>query len=248
MNIDLNADLGEDTNADDAALMQAITSANIACGVHAGNAAVMDRTVALAVARGVAIGAHPSFPDREGFGRARMQLPSDEVRAWVAYQVGALAAVAGRRGARLTHVKPHGAMYNMASVDRELADAIAQAVHAFDRTLVLVGLPASALTDAGRRAGLETAAEGFADRGYRSDGSLVPRSEPGAVLTDPARVTERAVMLAVEGKVQAVDGSYMSLDVDTICIHGDTPGAALLAARVRAALERAGISVQALHR
>jgi UPF0271 protein len=246
MRIDLNADLGEVADAGDRAMMRSVTSANIACGVHAGDAVLMDRTVELAIEHHVSIGAHPSFPDRQGFGRAPMALASDETQAWVAYQIGALAAIARRRGAQLTHVKPHGAMYNVASVDQELAAAVAAAVHAVDRQLVLVGPPKSALTAAGRRAGLAVAAEGFADRAYCADGTLVARTERGAVLTDPAEVARRAVMLAVERKIRAVDGSYVSLDVETICIHGDTPGAALLAERVRASLEAAGVSVQAL--
>jgi UPF0271 protein len=246
--IDLNADLGELPDADDAGVMRAVTSANIACGVHAGDAALMDTTVELALMNGVAVGAHPSFPDRAGFGRAMLRLSAVSIEAWIAYQLGALSAIAKARGAHLMHVKPHGAMYNMASVEPDLAEAIARAVKVFDASLVLVGPPASALTVAGARVGLRTAAEAFADRAYRADGTLVPRDEPGAVLTDAEAVAARAVMIAVERRVQTNDGTFMKLEADTICIHGDTPGAASLAAVVRASLEGAGVQVQALRR
>jgi 5-oxoprolinase (ATP-hydrolysing) subunit A len=244
--IDLNADLGEYPDGDDAAILGLITSANIACGVHAGDALSIDRTVQLALVHRVAIGAHPSFPDRAGFGRTNMRLSAVELAAWIGYQIGSLAAIAHTRGARVMHVKPHGAMYNMASVDAELAAALATTVRSLDPSLVLVGPPSSALLEAGRRAGLVTASEGFADRAYLPDGRLVPRSQGGAVLTDPNQVSARAVMLALERRVQAVDGSYLTLDVDTICVHGDTPGALTLVAAVRAALEHAGIDVRAL--
>lgn len=240
--VDLNADVGEGAG-DDAALMRALSSANIACGYHAGNSAVMRNVVGFAVRHGVAVGAHPGFADRKGFGRRELQIAPAEVEGLVSRQIEALAEVATSRGVRIRHVKPHGALYNMAARDRALADAIARATASFDRSLVLFGLAGSRLIDAGRDAGLRTAAEVFADRGYRTDGSLVPRSEPGAVLEDPDLVVRRAVAMVREGCVVAVDGSIVPLDVDTICVHGDTPGAVGLALRLRDALIAEGVEI-----
>jgi 5-oxoprolinase (ATP-hydrolysing) subunit A len=235
--IDLNCDMGESYGAwkmgADEEVMPHITSANVACGFHAGDPGVMRATVELARDHGVAVGAHPGFADLAGFGRREMHLSPREVEDLVAYQIGALAAIAAGRGVRLQHVKAHGALYNMAARDEVLADAIARAVVSVDRSLVLVGLRESALIAAGSRAGLRTAAEAFADRAYRPDGSLLPRTEPGAVIHDPDRVVARVPDLAGPG-------------VDTICVHGDTPGAAALAGRVRAALEAAGVTVSSL--
>jgi UPF0271 protein len=203
----------------------------------------MRRTVRLALAAGVAVGAHPGLPDLAGFGRREMPVTPQEVEDMVLYQIGALAAIAQSEGGLLRHLKPHGALYTMAAADRALADAIARAVAAFDRSLILFGLPASALIAAGEAAGLSTASEGFADRSYEPDGSLTPRSRPGAVIHETDIVVERAVRLAVAGTIDAVDGSVLTLPVETICIHGDTPGAAVLASAVRAALERVGIAI-----
>ncbi|MBI2189127.1 MAG: LamB/YcsF family protein [Acidobacteria bacterium] len=256
MRIDLNADVGEGRSATvagsdapphaDAALMPSITSANVACGFHAGDPGVMRATVALARAHGVAVGAHPGFPDLEGFGRRELHVAPHDVEDFVVYQVGALAAIGAAQGVRLQHVKPHGALFNMAVRDRALADAVARAAVVIDRELILFGLPGSEIVAAGARAGLRTAREGFADRAYRADGTLVPRSEPGAVIHDPEIVVERAVRMVRDGVVDAIDGSRVRLAIDTLCVHGDTPGAAELAARIRQALVAADVEVKAV--
>ena len=257
MRIDLNADLGERAAgigqypssftavavADDEALMPYLTSANIACGFHAGDPALMRRTVTLALRHGVAIGAHPGLAGGDGFGRIERTLRADEVEDAVTYQVGALAAIAGAQGAALQHVKVHGALYNMAARDPNLAAAVARATANLSRTLLVFGLAGSALISEAERLGLRTAAEGFADRSYRPDGTLVPRSEPGAVISDAEIVARRALMMVRDREVIAVDGSRVRLEVQTICIHGDTPGAAALAARVRATLESDGVEI-----
>src|SRR5437868_3341384 len=230
--IDLNADLGESFGAyrigADDAIMSSISSANIACGFHGGDPSVMRSAVHLARTHGVAVGAHPGLPDLAGFGRREMRVSPDDVHAMVLYQIGALAAFLRADGARLRHVKAHGALYNMAVRDRVLAEAIAGAVRDFDASLVVFGLPGSHLIEAARQLGLPTAAEGFADRGYEPDGSLTPRSREGAVLHDEETVVARAVRMATEGRVAATDGTDLRVDVDTICTHGDTPGAHLL--------------------
>jgi UPF0271 protein len=248
MRVDLNADMGESFGAyklgQDALLMPAITSASIACGFHAGDPGVMRETVALARQHGVSVGAHPGFPDLVGFGRRDIRATAREIEDLVVYQIGALAAVAAAQGLRLQHVKAHGALYNMAVRDGVVADAIARATAAVDRTLVLFGLPGSELVAAGRRVGLRTAREGFADRAYRADGTLVPRHEPGAVIEDTDTVVNRAVSMARDRALTAVDGSPLALEIETICVHGDTPGAAMLASRIRQALTDAGVSIQ----
>ena len=247
--IDLNADMGESfgrwTLGHDAALMESISSCNIACGYHAGDPEVMRRTVRLARDNGVAIGAHPGLPDLVGFGRRPMSVTPAEVEDFVLYQIGALEALARAEGVRLQHVKAHGALYNMAIRDRALADAIARAVAAFDRTLLLFGLPGTELLRAGEAAGLPVAAEGFADRTYESDGSLTPRSQPGAVIHDPGEVVARAVRMAREGVVLDRDGEEIPMRVATICTHGDTPGSHELTRRLREGLEAAGMKVRA---
>src|SRR5262245_28030907 len=248
MRIDLNADVGESFGAyklgHDEALIPLITSANVACGFHAGDPSVMRATVALARECRVAVGAHPGFPDLVGFGRREINASPREIEDAVAYQIGALAGIAAAEGARLQHVKAHGALYNMAVRNSSLADAIARATAAVNRTLILLGLPGSELIAAGRRAGLRTASEGFADRAYQRDGTLVPRSEAGAVIDDVDTVVRRAVMMATEHTVIAIDGSRVTIDIETICVHGDTPGAAALASRIRHALAEAGIDVR----
>jgi UPF0271 protein len=250
MRLDLNADVGESFGTyklgQDVQLMPSITSASVACGFHAGDPGVMRETVALAQRHGVAVGAHPSFPDLVGFGRREMRATPREVEDFVVYQIGALAAVAAAGGMRLQHVKAHGALYNMAVRDATLADAIAHATAAVDRSLILFGLPGSELIAAGQRAGLRTAREGFADRAYKRDGTLVPRTEPGAVIEDPEVVVNRAVSMARDRAIDAIDGSRIALEVETICVHGDTPGAAMLASRIRAVLTGAGVSVLAV--
>ena len=244
MPIDLNADVGEGVG-DDEGVLPLVSSANIACGFHAGNPGLMRSTVQLARRHGVAIGAHPGFQDLEGFGRREMQISSAELENLVAYQIGALAGVAAADGVRLSHVKPHGALYNMAARDEAMAGAIARAVRAVDPSLVLFGLSGSQLIAAGERAGLRVASEVFADRGYRADGSLAPRGTPGALMTDVADVARRAVGMATGERVTCVDGAAVTVHADTICIHGDTPGAAALARAVREALTAAGIQVTA---
>ncbi len=250
MRVDLNADVGESFGAwslgQDPALMSSITSANVACGFHAGDPGVMRATVALAGEHGVAVGAHPGFPDLAGFGRRELQVSPRDVEDFVVYQVGALAGIAAAQGVRLQHVKPHGALFNMAVRDAALADAIARAVALIDKSMILFGLPNSELVAAGTRAGLRTACEVFADRAYRADGTLVPRQEEGAVIHDAAAVEQRVIAMVRDQAVVAIDGTRVPLTVDTICVHGDTPGAAELAARVRAALETAGVKVKAL--
>ena len=246
--VDLNCDLGESFGAytlgDDRGVMGCITSANIACGAHAGDPSVMRSTVRLTLSAGVAAGAHPGFSDRAGFGRREIAMPAGEVEDLVLVQIGALAAVARAEGGRLRHVKAHGALYNMAARNRELADAIARATASVDPGLIFFGLSGSALIDAGRAAGLRVASEVFADRAYTAAGSLAPRAEPGSVIDDPDRVLDRALEMVRGGTVTAVTGERLALDADTICVHGDTPGAAALAGRLRAGLEAAGVDVR----
>jgi 5-oxoprolinase (ATP-hydrolysing) subunit A len=250
MRVDLNSDVGESFGAytigQDPILLTHITSANVACGFHAGDPGVMRATVALAKQHGIAVGAHPGFPDLVGFGRRELQATPREVEDLVVYQIGALTAIAATQGMRLQHVKPHGALFNMAVRDTALADAIARATAAVDRSLIFFGLPGSELIAAGRRAGLKTACEVFADRAYEPDGTLVSRRKPGAVIHDPEAVVQRVVRMATDRTVVAVDGSIVRLELDTICVHGDTPGAAELAARIRAALTAAGVDVRAV--
>ena len=248
MRIDLNADVGESFGVyslgDDAALLRSVTSANVAVGFHAGDPTVLRATIRTARDCGVAVGAHPSFPDLTGFGRREMKMSAQQAEDLVLYQIAAVSGVAHAEGLRLAHVKPHGALYNMAAHDRELAEAIARAVFAADAELALYGPPRSALAAAGRALGLRVVAEGFPDRAYRGDGSLVPRDQPGAVVASVEAVVTRAIQMATERTVVAVDGSTLLLDVDTLCIHGDTAGAATMAAWIRAGLNAAGVDVR----
>ena len=240
--VDLNGDVGEGIG-EDAALMPSLTSANIACGRHAGDLGTMTETVALAQACGVAIGAHPGFADRQHFGRRELQISLADVAALVAEQIRDLVRVAQALNGRVTHVKPHGALYNMAARDPQLARAVAKGVASVDESLVLFALSGSELVRAGEEVGLRTASEAFADRGYGPDGSLLPRDVPGAVLHDVDAVVARAVAMVRDQSVEASDGTRIPLRVDTLCVHGDTPGAAALAGRLRAALVSAGIRV-----
>lgn len=250
MHVDLNADIGESFGiynaGNDELLLRSITSGNIACGFHAGDPSVMRRTVRAAVRAGVSIGAHPGLPDLVGFGRREMSLEPREIADLVLYQVGALNGIAKAEGARLRHVKPHGALYNMSVRRGEIAEAIARAVASFDDGLLLMGLPGSELLAAGARLGLAVVAEAFADRSYEPDGTLTPRHFADSVLSEPGQAVERAVRMVRDGKVVARDGSTYALKVDTICVHGDTPHAAELAAAVRLGLEQSGIEVRAL--
>ena len=250
MRMDLNSDLGESFGpwpmGQDAALMASISSANVACGFHAGDPGSMRETVALAKSHGVAVGAHPGFPDLVGFGRREIKATPQEVEDFVVYQVAALAGVAAAQGVSLQHVKAHGALYNMACRDRSLADAIARAVALVDRTLILFGLPGSELLRAGEAAGLPVAAEVFADRAYERDGSLASRSKPGSVIHETEAVVARAVRMVRDRAVTALDGSVIPLEARTICLHGDTPGAADLARAIRSGLEKAGVEIRRL--
>jgi UPF0271 protein len=247
--VDLNCDMGESfgiysVGADEAVLGY-VSSANVACGFHAGDPNVMHRTVKAAFERGVSVGAHPSLPDLQGFGRRAMRISPDEVYALVLYQTGALAGFCRALGGRLSHVKAHGALYNMAAQDRELAGAIASAVHDFDPALVLFGLAGSEVVRTGRAAGLDVANEVFADRSYQPDGSLTPRTQPNAMISDVQASLRQVERMLREGRVRAVDGTDVPIEADTICIHGDEPGAAEFARELRALLDRVGIAVRA---
>ena len=234
LSIDLNCDLGEGSGQD-AALMQWITSANIACGGHAGDDGTMRETVRLALAAGVAIGAHPGLEDRENFGRLEQNLSTNEVRALVRRQVERLRAIAAEQGAALVHVKPHGALYNLAARSAPVAEAIAGAVSEIDGELRLVGLSGSELVKAGERAGLTVMQEGFADRRYEADGSLTPRLHPAALITDEAEAVAQALRLVREGRVRSREGVEVALKIDTICLHGDGAQAVAFARRLRQA-------------
>lgn len=248
--IDLNCDLGESFGAwrmgDDENAMQHISSANIACGFHAGDPATMRATVAAALRYKVAIGAHPSLPDLQGFGRREMQVSAADIHAMLLYQIGALSAFATAAGTRLRHVKPHGALYNMSARDPVIADAVAEAIAGFDPTLILVGLSGSESIKAAERRGLRAAHEVFADRRYRADGSLMPRSQTGAVIDDIDHAVAQALDLATRGEVIADDGSLVQLHADTLCLHGDRADASAFARRLRLALDAASVQIVAL--
>jgi UPF0271 protein len=242
--IDLNADVGEGAG-DDGLIVPLVTSVNVACGFHAGDADTMRRTIRLALRHGVAVGAHPSYPDREGFGRRALARPPEAVRDDVLYQLGALEALCRAEGAVLRHVKPHGALYNAAAEDQALAAAIAGAVRAFDPALLVVCLAGSSMAGVVRALGLACAEEAFPDRAYTPRGTLVPRGQAGAIIEAPGEVAERARRMACEGTALAVDGSAVAVAADTICLHGDSPGAAQAAAAVRGALLAAGVELRA---
>ncbi|WP_212969444.1 LamB/YcsF family protein [Paenibacillus cineris] len=246
--IDLNSDMGEGFGVyrigADEELMGEITSANIACGYHAGDPSVMRRTVKLALSRGVAIGAHPGLPDLAGFGRRNMDISPEETLDLVTYQIGALQAIAKQEGGRLHHVKPHGALYNMAAVSAPLADAIAEAVCRTDESLILYGLAGSELLAAGARYGLTTASEVFADRSYQPDGTLTPRRLPHALITDTDQAVRQVIRMVKEGTVTSADGAEVSIQADTVCLHGDGEHAITFARELRARLESEGIGVK----
>jgi UPF0271 protein len=243
--IDLNSDVGEGAG-DDGVIIPLVTSVNVACGFHAGDPLTIRRTLRLARAHGVAVGAHPSYPDREGFGRRPMARDPEAVESDLLYQLGALSALCRSEGLALTHVKPHGALYNSAAGDPSLASAIARAVLAFDPSLLVVGLAGSPMIGLVRGLGLRCAEEAFADRGYTPEGALQPRDRPGALIEEPDAVAERAWRMARDRTVVAVDGSEVAVAADTICLHGDTPGAARLAVAVRARLLAEGVQLRAL--
>ncbi|MGK3227307.1 5-oxoprolinase subunit PxpA [Enterobacter soli] len=242
--IDLNADLGEGGQAD-AELMTLVSSVNIACGFHAGDAQTMLESVRNAIKHGVAIGAHPGFPDRENFGRTAMVLPPETVYAQTLYQTGALDAIVRAQHGVLRHVKPHGMLYNMAAQDPTLADAIARAVRDHNPQLVLVGLAGSELIRAGQRLGLVTRQEVFADRGYQQDGSLVPRGQPGALITDEVQALAQTLDMVRTGRVKTINGTQANVQAETVCLHGDGEHALLFARRLRAAFAEQGILVRA---
>lgn len=245
--IDINADLGEGFGVwelgDDLALLDVVTSANIACGFHAGDPLIMRRVCAAAVERGVAIGAQVSYRDLAGFGRREMDVSAEELTAEVLYQLAALDGIARAVGGRVSYVKPHGALYNRVVRDPVQATAVVEAVMLHDPALPVLSLPGSAMYDVARAQVPPIVPEGYADRAYTPKGTLVSRREPGSVIHDPAEVAGRAVRMAVHGKVAAVDGSEVTLNARSICVHGDTPGAVELARSVRSALTRADVSL-----
>ncbi|MEV7870285.1 5-oxoprolinase subunit PxpA [Streptomyces sp. NPDC088124] len=247
--IDLNADLGEGFGrwrlTEDEELLSVVTSANVACGFHAGDAATMRRVCAWAAERGVRIGAQVSYRDLAGFGRRPMDVPSDELAAEVAYQIGALEVFAKAAGARVAYVKPHGALYNRVVHDEEQAEAVVEGVRLTGERLPLLGLPGSRLHGMAEKAGLPVVTEAFADRAYTVEGTLVPRGQEGAVITDPATVVERAVSMARFGVVTSLGGQSIGVRARSLCLHGDTPGAVGLARRVRGQLEASGVRLEA---
>lgn len=247
MRIDLNADLGESFGVwrlgDDDAMLDVVTSANVACGFHAGDPATLRRTCAAAVDRGVVIGAQVGYRDLTGFGRRFVDVSPEDLFADVVYQLGALDGIARVVGGQVAYVKPHGALYNAVVRHEAQAEAVVEAVVAYDRALPLLGLPGSALLRHAAESGVVGVAEAFADRGYQGDGTLVPRTQPGALLRDPDQVAERVVRLVREGVLDAVDGSVVEVSAGSVCLHGDTPGAVDLAVAVRSALDAAGVEI-----
>ena len=248
MHIDLNSDLGESLGAwtmgDDAAMLAIVSSANVACGFHAGDAAGILRTLRSAAERGVVVGAHVAYPDLAGFGRRNMDVASADLQADVIYQIGALQALARAAGTAVRYVKPHGALYNTIAHDERQARDVISAIRAVDPGLVLVALAGSPLVAWARAEGLRVVAEAFADRAYTPQGTLVSRRDKGAVLHDAGQVAARMLRLAREGAVTAIDGSTVAIQADSICVHGDSPGAVDMARQVRAVLEQAGVAVR----
>jgi 5-oxoprolinase (ATP-hydrolysing) subunit A len=242
--IDLNADLAEDAG-DDAAMLALVTSANLCCGAHAGGPETLRAALVAATANGVVAGAHPGYADRANFGRLIVPMTTTAITRMVADQVAATLDAAAGVSAKIAYVKPHGALYNLAADDPDVAAAIATGIAAVDRSLILLGLAGSAMLPAGRSAGLQTAAEAFADRAYHPNGRLVPRNQPGAVLHDASLIAARAVSMVQTGRVTAADGTAITLQFDSLCLHGDTPGAVAMAQAVRASLQSGGITLQA---
>ncbi len=252
LSIDLNSDVGESFGAyqigNDNALMPLLTSANIACGFHAGDPQVMARTVQLALQHNVAIGAHPGFADLAGFGRRALDATPAEIENDVLYQIGALAGIAHAHGGKLAHVKAHGALYNLAATKPDIARAIARGIARFDSNLVMLALAGSAMVAAARAEGLRIAREGFCDRAYNRDGTLRSRREAGAVIHDAQRAAEQALQIVREKTVTTPEGETLALEADTLCIHGDTPGAVEIARAVRGTLQKNGIAVTRIER
>ncbi|MED4906587.1 5-oxoprolinase subunit PxpA [Parageobacillus thermoglucosidasius] len=252
MRVDLNCDFGESFGiyrlGEEKEILQYVTSVNIACGFHAGDPLVMRKTVQMALEQNVAIGAHPGFPDLLGFGRRNIAVTPEEAYAYVVYQVGALSAFVKAEGGTLTHVKPHGALYNMAAKDAVLAEAIARAVYDVDATLILYGLAGSELINAGKKIGLQTASEVFADRTYQQDGSLTPRSDPRALIVDEQEAVQQVLMMVKEKRVRSLQGNDVPIEAETVCIHGDGKKAVLFARRLYEALQKEGITVCSITR
>ena len=250
MRIDLNSDMGESfgiyTIGNDARLMASVTSASLAAGFHGGDPSVLRQTIRMAREHGVAVGAHPGYPDLVGFGRRAMSVTPKEAEDFVLYQIAAVAGMAAAEGVKLQHVKAHGELFNVAAKDPELAGAIVRAVAAFDKSLILFALSGSEVDRLGRAAGLHVAAEVFADRAYERDGTLASRRKPGSVIHDVDVVVARATSMVTERSIVAMDGTVVPVVADTMCFHSDTPGSDVLAARVRAGLEAAGITVKAI--
>ncbi|TCT20467.1 UPF0271 protein [Melghiribacillus thermohalophilus] len=248
--IDLNCDMGESFGAynlgNDEQILKYISSANVACGFHAGDPAVMDRTVKLAIKYGVSIGAHPGLPDLVGFGRRKMDVSPEEVYQMVVYQTGALKAFVQVHGGQLRHVKPHGALYHMAAANQELAEAIAEAIAHLDSSLILYGLSGSELVKAGDRKGLLTAREAFADRTYQHDGTLTPRTSPNAMIPSGQEAIHQAMKLVMENRVQAVNGDIIEVQVDTICLHGDREHAITFAEKIHHTFLKEGVRIKAI--
>ena len=248
--VDLNSDLGESfgnyTLGMDEAILEYVSSANVACGWHAGDPLVMEKTVALAKANGVAVGAHPGFPDLMGFGRRNMVVTPEEAKAYIKYQVGALKAFTDSQGMKLQHVKPHGAFYNMAAVDAKLARAMCEAVYEVDKDIIFMGLAGSKMIEAAKEVGLKAASEVFADRAYNSDGTLVSRKLPGAVIKDKDLAIKRVVRMVKEGKVESADGTDITIQADSICVHGDNPKALEFVKNIRETLLAEGVEIQNL--
>lgn len=246
--VDLNCDMGEGFGAfqlgNDEAMLPYISSANIACGFHAGDAAVMKRTVRMAIAHGVAIGAHPGLPDLQGFGRREMSISPEEAYDMVVYQIGALAAFTKTEGGTLQHVKPHGALYNMAAVNEQLSEAIAEAIYKVDPALILYGLSGSKLVTAGAKIGLQVANEVFADRSYQLDGTLTPRKQTGALITDPRLAIAQVLKMVKDGVVATQSGVEIPIVADTICIHGDGDKATVFAQQIHKIFKEEGIVIQ----
>lgn len=246
--IDLNADLGEGDGtsrlAEDIELLSLVSSANIACGYHAGDATSIRETVRAALDRGVVVGAHPSYNDRALFGRRDLEVPPDQLRLDIVRQIEILAESCAAAGGRLRYVKPHGALYNRATRDRKTAELIAASVRSVDPSLVLLGLAGNAMLEAARAGGLKVAAEAFADRGYRDDGTLVPRSEPGALLDDPEMISARVIRLVSEERLRSRDGHDIAIKADSLCTHGDGPNALAILRSVRAGLEAEEIHIR----
>ena len=248
--VDLNSDLGESFGAYtigmDEAVIAHVSSANVACGCHAGDPLVMDRTVAACQVAGVAVGAHPGFPDLAGFGRRNMNCSPKEVKAYIQYQMGALLAFTAAHGVKLQHVKPHGALYNMAAVDEKLARAMCEAVYEVDKDIIFMGLAGSKMIEAAEAAGLRAASEVFADRAYNDDGTLVSRKLPGAVIKDKDLAIRRVVRMVKEGRVESVNGNDIAIKADSICVHGDNPKALEFVRNIRETLVSEGVEIKNL--